>query len=43
MEDSLAYPLTLIELSAFLPLLRKEAEENRWQNVKPENFRIHRD
>lgn len=43
MEDSLAYPLTLIELAAFLPLLRKEAEENRWQNVRPENFRLHRD
>lgn len=43
MEDSLAYPLTLIELSAFLPLLRKEAEENRWQNVKPENFYLYRD
>ena len=43
MEDSLAYPLTLIELAAFLPILRKEAETDRWQNVKPEHFRLHRD
>lgn len=40
-KDLWYYPNTYYDLILMLPKLRREAENNRWKDVRPENFVLH--